>query len=141
MKIEIGKYYINEKNELLYIFGREGINIAASLEYPDEVNEEDVDAFLAIKVLPFITQNGFLNFDQSIYTKTVYKLTDETTYSCDWKETYPDEDIRTRFEKSHRFVGLIHVLMNHLVDTYSNKYKDEKFSIREVLGINSGEMN
>jgi len=136
MKLEIGKYYsrlVGKKIELIYIFGRGGMDIAASLEYPDGVEEEEVDAFLAIKVFPFITKSDFLQFQQSMYTITVYKLTDETTYPCDWVEAFPSNSIVDKFEKTHRFMGLVYEFMEHMIGTYEDRYKDEVIAVKNIL--------
>ena len=135
MKIEIGKYYLNDIKDLLYVFGSGGMELAGSLEYPDGVNEEDVEAMLGIRVLPLISRTSFLQFQQSVETKTVFKLNRVPTYPNygNWVETDPDEDIRLRFEKSFFTMGLVNEFTKHMINVYGEKYKDDKICARDIL--------
>ena len=141
MKIEIGKYYLNEDGELVYVFASGGMEVTGSLTYPDGVDEKDVIGMLSIKVLPFITKKDYLQFQQSVSEITVYKESGEATYpelkyvgsGLSWQEVEPSEGIRTRFEKSYKFMNIIKLFIDHMYDTYSDKYKEEDICVRDIL--------
>lgn len=133
MRIEIGKYYFNEKRDLLYVFGEGGMAETGSLTYPIGIKEEDVKAMLAISVLPFITKKDFLQFQQSVHIETVFKIDNDTVYDGEWIETVPTSDIKSRFEKTFRFMNLVRIFVNHMESVYGEKYKNEEICVREIL--------
>ena len=143
MKIEIGKYYLRRAydgpeefrdiEELIYVFGEESAEEAASMTYPEGTDPDKVKNMLGIKVMPFITMDNFLQFQQSMYPETVYKSTGESVYHKDWVEIVPSDDIIKRFEKSSYFMHLVRKFVNHMSEEYSRKYKKEYVWARDVI--------
>ena len=136
-KIEVGKYYLNSENgELLYVFGAGGIDVVGSIAYPEDVDEKDVINMIAFRVSSFITKEHFLQFKNSVETKTVYKETGIPVYSYgynEWKNISPPNDLRSRFEKTFKFMDLIKIFIDHMNETYRDKYGEETISARDIL--------